>query len=247
MISVKGLKKSFGDLEVLKGSDLEIEEGEVAAIIGPSGTRKSTLLRCLNFLEIPDQGVIRIGNVEIDAEKYHRKDVYQLRKQSAMIFQDFCLFRNKTILDNVALAPEIVQKKSKDEMRREAMQILEKVGLADKAESYPSTLSGGQQQRVAIGRAMALKPNVLLLDEPTSALDPYLVGEVLGVIKDIVREHNTTMVIVTHEMGFAREVADRIIYMDQGHIVEEGSPKQIFTDAKEEKTKQFLAYCKDVK
>ena len=143
--------------------------------------------------------------------------------------------------------PEIVQKKSKDEMRREAMQILEKVGLADKAESYPSTLSGGQQQRVAIGRAMALKPNVLLLDEPTSALDPYLVGEVLGVIKDIVREHNTTMVIVTHEMGFAREVADRIIYMDQGHIVEEGSPKQIFTDAKEEKTKQFLAYCKDVK
>ena len=247
MISVKGLKKSFGDLEVLKGIDLEIEEGEVAAIIGPSGTGKSTLLRCLNFLEIPDQGVSRIGNVEIDAEKYHRKDVYQLRKQSAMIFQDFCLFRNKTILDNVALAPEIVQKKSKDEMRREAMQILEKVGLADKAESYPSTLSGGQQQRVAIGRAMALKPNVLLLDEPTSALDPYLVGEVLGVIKDIVREHNTTMVIVTHEMGFAREVADRIIYMDQGHIVEEGSPKQIFTDAKEEKTKQFLAYCKDVK
>ena len=247
MIQIQGLEKSFGALTVLKGIDLEIAEGEVVAIIGPSGTGKSTLLRCLNFLEVPDKGSIRIGEVEIDAQKYHKKDVYRLRKQSAMIFQNFCLFSNKTILDNIALAPEIVQKRGKAEARKEALRILEQVGLSDKAESYPATLSGGQQQRGAIGRAMALKPKVLLFDEPTSALDPYLVGEVLGVIKDIVREHNTTMIIVTHEMGFAREVADRVIYMDHGHIVEEGTPEQIFHEPKEEQTRKFLAYSKGVK
>ena len=246
MISIKGLEKQFGELQVLKGIDLEIKEGEVIAIMGPSGTGKSTLLRCLNFLEIPDKGSIRIGDIEIRAEKYHKKEVYQLRKQSAMIFQNFCLFSNKTILDNIALAPEIVKKRGKEEARKAALEILGKVGLEDKADSYPSTLSGGQQQRVAIGRAMALKPKVLLFDEPTSALDPYLVGEVLGVIKDIVREHNTTMLIVTHEMAFAREVADRIIYMDSGYIVEEGTPEQIFNSPKEEQTKKFLMHCKDV-
>ncbi len=247
MISVKGLEKSFAGLPVLKGIDFAINEGEVATIIGPSGTGKSTLLRCLNFLETPDKGYIRIGEAEINAEKYHKRDIYKLRKQSAMIFQNFCLFNNKTILDNIALAPEVVQRKGKSDSRKEAISILEKVGLADKADAYPSTLSGGQQQRVAIGRAMALKPKVLLFDEPTSALDPYLVGEVLGVIKDIVREHNTTMIIVTHEMGFAREVSDRIIYMDSGYIVEEGSPEQIFNNPKKEQTKKFLAYSNNLK
>lgn len=247
MICIKGLEKSFGDLQVLKGIDLEIAEGEVIAIIGPSGTGKSTLLRCMNFLEIPNKGFIRIGEVEVNAENFHKRDVYHLRKQSAMIFQNFCLFSNKTILDNVALALEVVQKVRKIDARREAMRILDQVGLSAKAESYPSTLSGGQQQRVAIGRAMALKPKVLLFDEPTSALDPYLVGEVLGVIKDIVRKHNTTMVIVTHEMRFAREVADRIIYMDNGGIVEEGAPEQLFTSPQKEQTRKFLAYCNSEK
>lgn len=242
MIKIKGLKKSFGDLEVLKGIDLEVKQGEVVAIIGPSGTGKSTLLRCINYLETPNEGTIAVNDVEVNAAKCSKKQVYGLRKQSAMIFQSFNLFNNKTILDNVALAPEIVQKKSKKEMREEAMEILKKVGLEEKANAYPNTLSGGQQQRVAIGRAMALKPKVMLFDEPTSALDPYLVGEVLNVIKGIVKEHDTTMLIVTHEMGFAKEVADRIIFMDGGYIVEEGTPEEIFENPKNEKTKQFLIH-----
>ena len=242
MIKIGGLKKTFGDLAVLKGIDLEVKRGEVIAIIGASGTGKSTLLRCLNYLEVPDEGVITIGDITVDAKNYHKKDVYALRKQSTMIFQNFNLFNNKNILDNVMLAPEVVQKREKKEIREEAMEILRKVGLEDKANVYPSTLSGGQQQRVAIGRAMALKPKVMLFDEPTSALDPYLVGEVLNVIKGIVKEHDTTMMIVTHEMGFAREVADKIIYMDGGVIVEAGNPKEIFENPKHEKTRQFLAH-----
>lgn len=242
MIKISGLKKTFDGLEVLKGVDLEIKRGEVVAIIGPSGTGKSTLLRCLNYLEIPDEGTISIGGVTVDAKKHHKKDVYALRKQSAMIFQNFNLFNNKNILENITLAPEVVQKRSKKEMHDEAMEILRKVGLEDKADAYPSTLSGGQQQRVAIGRAMALKPQVMLFDEPTSALDPYLVGEVLNVIKGIVKEHDTTMLIVTHEMGFAKEVADKIVYMDGGVVVEAGSPKEIFENPKMEKTRQFLAH-----
>lgn len=242
MIKIKGLKKSFGDLEVLKGIDLEVKQGEVVAIIGPSGTGKSTLLRCINYLEIPNEGSISVNSVEVDAAKHSKKQVYNLRKQSAMIFQSFNLFNNKTILENVALAPEVVQKKNKKEMREEAMEILKKVGLEEKADAYPNTLSGGQQQRVAIGRAMALKPKVMLFDEPTSALDPYLVGEVLNVIKGIVKDHDTTMLIVTHEMGFAKEVADRIIFMDGGYIVEEGTPQEIFENPKNEKTRQFLIH-----
>lgn len=242
MIKIKGLKKSFGTLEVLKGIDLEVKQGEVVAIIGPSGTGKSTLLRCINYLETPNEGSISVNNVEVDAKKHSKKQVYDLRKQSAMIFQSFNLFNNKTILDNVALAPEVVQKRNKKEIKEEAMEILKKVGLEEKANAYPNTLSGGQQQRVAIGRAMALKPKVMLFDEPTSALDPYLVGEVLNVIKGIVKDHDTTMMIVTHEMGFAKEVADRIIFMDGGYIVEEGTPQQIFENPQNEKTKQFLVH-----
>lgn len=242
MIRIEGLNKKFDKLEVLKRIDLEIQEGEVVAIIGPSGTGKSTLLRCLNYLEVPDEGKITINGVTVDAKRHNKKEIYNLRKQSAMIFQNFGLFNNKTILENITLAPEVVQKKSKEEVKKEALSILKKVGLEDKAKDYPNTLSGGQQQRVAIGRAMALNPKVLLFDEPTSALDPYLVGEVLAVIKEIVKEHNTTMLIVTHEMGFAKEVADRIIYMDDGYIVEEGAPEQIFENPKHEKTKQFLMH-----
>ena len=242
MIKIKGLKKSFGDLEVLKGVDLEVKQGEVVAIIGPSGTGKSTLLRCINYLETPDEGSVSVNGVEVDTLKHNKKQIYDLRKQSAMIFQSFNLFNNKTILDNVALAPEVVQKRNKKEMKEESMEILKKVGLEEKADAYPNTLSGGQQQRVAIGRAMALKPKVMLFDEPTSALDPYLVGEVLNVIKGIVKDHDTTMMIVTHEMGFAKEVADRIIFMDGGYIVEEGTPKEIFENPKHEKTKQFLVH-----
>ena len=242
MIKIKGLKKSFGDLEVLKGIDLEVKQGEVVAIIGPSGTGKSTLLRCINYLETPNEGSISVNNVELDAAKHNMKQIYELRKQSAMIFQSFNLFNNKKIIDNIALAPEVVQKKNKKEAMEEAMEILKKVGLEEKANAYPSTLSGGQQQRVAIGRAMALKPKVMLFDEPTSALDPYLVGEVLNVIKGIVKDHDTTMMIVTHEMGFAKEVADRIIFMDGGYIVEEGTPQQIFENPQNEKTRQFLVH-----
>lgn len=242
MIKIKGLKKNFGTLQVLKGVNLEVKQGEVVAIIGPSGTGKSTLLRCINYLEVPDEGVISVNGIEIEAKKYNTKEVYSLRKQSAMIFQSFNLFNNKTILENVMLAPVVVQKRNKNQAREDAREILKKVGLEDKADAYPSTLSGGQQQRVAIGRAMALNPAVLLFDEPTSALDPYLVGEVLAVIKGIVKELATTMLIVTHEMGFAKEVADRIIYMDGGVIVEQGTPKEIFENPKKEKTRQFLAH-----
>lgn len=242
MIKIKGLKKSFGTLKVLQGIDLEVKQGEVVTIIGPSGTGKSTLLRCMNYLEVPDEGTIHIGGIEVNAEKHSKKEVYELRKQSAMIFQNFNLFNNKTILNNVMLAPEVVQKRNKKELKEEAIEILRKVGLEEKMSAYPNTLSGGQQQRVAIGRAMALKPKVMLFDEPTSALDPYLVGEVLNVIKGIVKDHDTTMIIVTHEMGFAKEVADRIVFMDGGYIVEEGTPQEIFENPKNEKTKQFLVH-----
>lgn len=242
MIKVTGLKKNFGSLEVLKGIDLEISEGEVIAIIGPSGTGKSTLLRCLNYLETPDKGIISIDDITVDASKYKKKDIYNLRRKSAMIFQNFCLFNNKTALENITLAIEVVQRKKKDEAKKVALEILRKIGLEEKADVYPSTLSGGQQQRVAIGRAMALKPKVMLFDEPTSALDPYLVGEVLSVIKGLTSEHNTTTIIVTHEMSFAKEVADRIILIDEGRIIESGPPEQVLNSPKEVKTRQFLNY-----
>ena len=228
MIEIKGLKKKFGELEVLKGIDLNIDEGEVVSIIGPSGTGKSTLLRCLNYLETPTEGSITIDDLTITAGKHKKEEIYEFRRKSAMIFQNFYLFNNKTALENIELSMRVVQKRNKDEIRTEALEILEKVGIADKRDAYPATLSGGQQQRVAIGREIALRPKVLLFDEPTSALDPYLVSEVLDVIKNIAQTHNTTMLIVTHEMKFAREISDRIIYMNEGHILQDGKPKDIF-------------------
>lgn len=242
MIKITGLKKSFGDLHVLKGIDFELEKGEVASILGPSGTGKSTLLRCINYLEIPDAGTITIDDVSVEASKHSKSSIYELRRQSAMIFQNFYLFNNKTALDNIALALEVVHKQSKSEARAKGMEILEQIGLADKANAYPYTLSGGQQQRVAIGRSIALQPKVLLLDEPTSALDPYLVGEVLSLIRKLARSHNMTMLIVTHEINFAREVSDKIIFLDEGYIIEQGTPQEFFDNPQDERTKLFLKH-----
>jgi ABC-type polar amino acid transport system ATPase subunit len=244
MIEIKGLKKNFGSLEVLKGIDLSVSKGEVLSIIGPSGTGKSTLLRCLNYLEVPDEGSMKIDDLVITGGKHPAKEIYEFRRKSAMIFQNFCLFNNKTALENIELALKVVQKKDQDAVRGEALALLEQVGLSDKRDAYPSTLSGGQQQRVAIARALAMNPKMLFFDEPTSALDPELTGEILKVIRQLAQE-KMTMVIVTHEMGFARDVADRVIFMDGGYIVEEGRPEHVISNPKEERTKQFLARFSD--
>lgn len=239
MIKVNNLCKKFGKLEVLKGIDLEVKKGEVVVIIGPSGSGKSTFLRCLNFLEKPSSGIISVGNISIEAIKASKKDIYEIRKHSAMVFQGYNLFKNKTVLQNVTEALVVVQNIDKNKANVIGERLLEQVGLSDKKNVYPSTLSGGQQQRVSIARAMAINPDVILFDEPTSALDPELVFEVLSVIRNLA-EQNMTMIIVTHEMSFAREVADRIIFMDDGKIVEQGDPKDIFENPKEERTKKFL-------
>ena len=239
MIEIVGLKKKFGHNEVLKEINIHVEKGEIISILGPSGSGKTTLLRCLNYLESPDEGQIGISDVLIDARKVNKKDIYQLRKKSAMVFQSYNLFQHKTVLQNVIEGLVVVQKKSINEAKDKAFEVLQKVGLKNKIDAYPSQLSGGQQQRVGIARALALDPEVILFDEPTSALDPELVGEVLEVISKIARE-GKTMIIVTHEMNFAREISDRIIFMDNGVVIEEGIPQQIFTEQKEERTKQFL-------
>ncbi|WP_232697444.1 amino acid ABC transporter ATP-binding protein [Brevibacillus daliensis] len=239
MIKVTNLHKTFNDLVVLQGIDIEVKRGEVVAIIGPSGSGKSTLLRCLNFLEIPDQGVIEIGEVTIDAKQYTQKEVHQLRQQTAMVFQNYNLFKNKTALQNITESLLITKKMKQGEANQTGEALLEQVGLSEKAGSYPITLSGGQQQRVAIARALAVSPHAILLDEPTSALDPELVAEVLQVIKAIA-EKKTTMVIVTHEMAFARQVADKVIFMADGKIVEQGAPADIFDRPSNERTKRFL-------
>lgn len=236
MLQIHQLSKSFGDLEVLKDISMNVMEGEVVVIIGPSGSGKSTFLRCLNQLEMPSGGTIRYGGNFILDKGY---DIRRFREEVGMVFQRFNLFPQKTVLQNVMLAPVLTRRKSKDAAREKAMELLGKVGLAEKADVYPRTLSGGQQQRVAIARALAMEPKALLFDEPTSALDPELVGEVLSVMKDLARE-GMTMLVVTHEMGFARDVADRVIFMDKGYIVEEGTPEEIFTNPKEERTKAFL-------
>ncbi|MGG7077899.1 amino acid ABC transporter ATP-binding protein [Clostridium sardiniense] len=240
MIKVTGLKKNFNKLEVLKDINLEVKTGEVVVVLGPSGSGKSTFLRCLNYLEEPDSGEISIGDVNINIENVSKKDIANLRKQSAMVFQHYNLFNNKTVLQNVTEALIVVKKINKDEAMKIALDALKKVGMEDKKDVYPGTLSGGQKQRVSIARAMAINPNVILFDEPTSALDPELVTEVLNVIKDLAKEHRT-MIIVTHEMSFARDVGDRIIFMSDGVVVEEGTPDEIFKSPKNDRTKQFLS------
>ena len=236
MIDVKDLNKSFGDLHVLKGIDISIQHQEVVCLIGASGSGKSTLLRCLNFLELKDSGSIKIEDREIDIKK---DNLNKVRQRVGMVFQHFHLFPHMTVLENVMEAPVQVSKLSKQEAKEIALDILAKVGLADKMNVYPGKLSGGQKQRVAIARALAMKPDVMLFDEPTSALDPELVGEVLRTMKKLAEE-GMTMVVVTHEMGFAQEVADRVIYLHDGKIVEQGCPKEVFNNPKNERTKEFL-------
>lgn len=214
--------------------------GEVVAVIGPSGSGKSTLLRCLNYLEQPNAGVIRIGDVSVDTSKASKKSIANLRKQTSMVFQHYNLFKNKTVLENVTYALEVAQGFSKEAAKEKGMTLLEKVGLADKADKYPVTLSGGQQQRVGIARAVAVNPQVILFDEPTSSLDPEWVSEVLQVISNIAREEQATMIIVTHEMNFAKEVADKVVFMSDGYIVESGKPEDVLENPQHERTIQFL-------
>ena len=235
-ISVKGLRKCFGELEVLKSMDVEVHEGEVVCLIGPSGSGKSTVLRCLNKLEEANGGEIIVDGQKITDKKIN---INKVRENIGMVFQHFNLFSNLNIIDNITLAPVELKIMSKEDARKRAMELLKRVGLEDKADAYPSQLSGGQKQRCAIARSLAMSPDIMLFDEPTSALDPEMVGEVLDVMKGLAKD-GMTMVIVTHEMGFAREVADRIIFMDGGYIVEEGTPDEIFNHAKEERTISFL-------
>ena len=235
-IKVENLKKSFGDLEVLKDISTEIYKGEVVVVIGPSGSGKSTFLRCLNKLEVATGGSITVNGVDITQKKV---DINKVRENIGMVFQHFNLFNNMNIIDNLMLAPNMLNKCSKEEAKKRADEMLAKVGLSEKAKNYPSQLSGGQKQRVAIARALCMQPDIMLFDEPTSALDPEMVGEVLQVMKDLAAE-GMTMVIVTHEMGFAREVADRVIFMDGGYIIEEGTPQEVLLNPQEARTIDFL-------
>lgn len=237
MIRVNNLHKSFGKNDVLKGIDEHIEKGEVVVVIGPSGSGKSTFLRCLNLLEEPTSGKVVFEGNDITDKKV---DINKIREKMGMVFQQFNLFPHKTVLQNLTIAPIKVKGLSKAEAEKKAMELLERVGLSNKATAYPSSLSGGQKQRIAIARALAMEPDVMLFDEPTSALDPEMVGEVLNVMKDLAKE-GMTMVVVTHEMGFAREVGDRIIFMDNGNIVEQGTPDEIFSNPKNPRTIDFLS------
>ena len=235
IIEVKGLKKNFGSLQVLKGIDAAIEENEVVCIIGPSGSGKSTFLRCLNRLEEITDGEILIDGVHLSKENEN-----EVRTEMGMVFQSFNLFPHMSVLDNVTIGPRMVRRIDRKEAEKKALELLGRVGLGDKADVYPSSLSGGQKQRVAIARALAMNPKIILFDEPTSALDPEMVGEVLDVMKGLTHG-GMTLVIVTHEMGFAREVADRVLFMDEGYISEQGTPDEIFNHPKEERTKNFLS------
>ena len=242
MVKIEHLYKEFdSDTKVLKDINLTINKNEVIAILGPSGTGKSTLLRCLNYLTVPTKGIIEIGDIRIDAENHTKKDVIELRKHSSMVFQGYNLFKNKTAIENVMEALVVVQKKSKEEAEKTALELLAKVGMLERKDFYPSKHSGGQQQRVGIARALAVNPNVLLFDEPTSALDPELVGEVLNTIKSLAEE-GTTMILVTHEIGFAREVATRVLFMDGGQIAADGTPEEIIDHPENERIQQFLKF-----
>lgn len=237
IISVQGINKAFGKNAVLQDITIEIDKQEVVVVIGPSGSGKSTFLRCLNLLERPESGDIRIEGQSLFDK---RTKIEEIRAEAGMVFQNFNLFPHKTVLENIMLAPMKVRNQSAEQARAKALELLAKVGLSDKADAKPSSLSGGQSQRVAIARALAMEPKVMLFDEPTSALDPEMVGEVLAVMKQLAQE-GMTMIVVTHEMGFAREVGDRIVFMEQGRIVEIGEPKQIFEAPQQERTKAFLS------
>ncbi|WP_298442005.1 amino acid ABC transporter ATP-binding protein [uncultured Ferrimonas sp.] len=240
MLTLSNLSKRFGDNTVLDGIDLNIKQGEIVAVIGPSGTGKSTLLRCINFLETPTQGSIEIDGHQVKASERSQKAIIELRKRAAFVFQNYALFANKTALENIAEGLITVWGQPKEKAHAEAQAILNDIGLGDRANAYPSALSGGQQQRVGIGRAMAAHSKVILFDEPTSALDPEWVDEVLGLIKQLAQRRQT-MIIVTHEMQFAREIADRVVFMEGGRIVEQGPPAQLFENPQDPRTRQFLA------
>lgn len=245
MVKIEHLYKEFDkSTKVLTDINLEISKNDVVAIIGPSGTGKSTLLRCLNYLTVPTKGVIKIGDVQVDAEHHSKAQVLNLRTHSSMVFQNYNLFKNKTALGNVMESLIIVQKKSKAEAEKIALKLLKKVGMEERKDFFPSKLSGGQQQRIGIARALAVNPNVLLFDEPTSALDPELVGEVLSTIKSLAEE-GITMILVTHEINFAREVANRVIFMDGGRIAADGSPEEIISHPENPRLQQFLNFVKN--
>jgi putative S-methylcysteine transport system ATP-binding protein len=239
MIKLESLSKHFGKTVVLDGIDLTIEKGEIVVIIGPSGTGKSTLLRCLNFLEQPTAGTMTVGDLTVDVNRASRAEILSMRRRTAFVFQNYALFANKTALQNIAERLLVVDKWPKEKAYERAREILQQIGLADKADAYPAAMSGGQQQRVGIGRAMATGAEVILFDEPTSSLDPEWVEEVLGLMKQLAAERQT-MMVVTHEMSFARDVADRVIFIDGGRIVEQGPPSEIFYNPKDPRTKDFL-------
>ena len=240
LLSVRGLTKSFGDNHVLRGIDLDVPSGTVSVLCGPSGSGKTTALRCLNALEVPEAGTVRIGDVEVDfSGRVDKRAATALRAQSGMVFQSHNLFPHMSVLQNVMEGPVVVQRRPRDQARADALELLDRVGLASKAEQFPFQLSGGQQQRVGIARALAIRPRIVLFDEPTSALDPELVGEVLGVMKDLAAD-GWTMVVVTHEMRFAQQVADEVVFMDGGVVVERGAPAQVLGAPREERTQRFL-------
>lgn len=239
VLRAEGIKKSFGNNKILHGVDLEVAKGDVVVILGPSGAGKTTFLRCINFLEKPNDGSIQINELKVNAHGATKKEIVQLRRRTAMVFQQYNLFKNKTSVENITEGLIHVQKKSREEAIAIAKEHLDKVGLSDKYDAYPANMSGGQQQRVGIARALSLKPEVVLFDEPTSALDPELVGDVLSVMRQIAKK-GITMIVVTHEIQFAMDIATKVVVMDKGQIIEQGTPKEIFSNAKEERTRQFL-------